>query len=117
MDSSWLFNLGADIYAWFTAQPAWRSSCERLAAPLADLNRPWIADLGCVPGVSTFELARQLRSNRELESMRLIAVTGYGKEHDRERTQAAGFDAHLVKPVDVEEVSQLILKLASEARE
>jgi ubiquinone/menaquinone biosynthesis C-methylase UbiE len=64
VDSSWLFNLGADIYAWFTAQTAWRSSCERLAARLADLDEPRIADLGCGPGVSTFELARHLPSAR-----------------------------------------------------
>jgi len=60
MDSSWLFNLGADIYGWFTAQRAWRSSCARLASRLADLDEPRIADLGCGPGVSTFELARRL---------------------------------------------------------
>ena len=64
MDSSWLFNLGADIYAWFTAQHAWRASClamaERLDAPDAGL----IADLGCGPGVSTFELARHLPGAR-----------------------------------------------------
>jgi ubiquinone/menaquinone biosynthesis C-methylase UbiE len=60
LDSSWLFNLGADVYAWFTAQPAWRASCTQLAARLADLESATIADLGCGPGVSTFELARQL---------------------------------------------------------
>jgi ubiquinone/menaquinone biosynthesis C-methylase UbiE len=60
MDSSWLFNLGADVYGWFTAQAAWRASCARMAARLADLEHACIADLGCGPGVSTFELARQL---------------------------------------------------------
>jgi ubiquinone/menaquinone biosynthesis C-methylase UbiE len=64
VDSSWLFNFGADVYAWFTAQGAWRSSCARLAARLADLPRPRIADLGCGPGVSTFELARHLPTAR-----------------------------------------------------
>jgi len=56
---SWrIFDIGADMYAWFTAQTAWRASCARLAAHLADLRQPLIADLGCGPGVSTFELAR-----------------------------------------------------------
>jgi ubiquinone/menaquinone biosynthesis C-methylase UbiE len=64
VDSSWLFNLGADVYGWFTAQAAWRASCARLAARLADLHEPLIADLGCGPGVSTFELARQLPGAR-----------------------------------------------------
>ncbi|HYW88867.1 MAG TPA: methyltransferase domain-containing protein [Chloroflexota bacterium] len=60
MDSSWLFNLGADLYAWFTAQSAWRSSCARMAALLGPLPRGCVLDLGCGPGVSTFELARLL---------------------------------------------------------
>jgi SAM-dependent methyltransferase len=80
LDSSWLFNLGADIYAWFTAQPAWRASCARLASHLSDLGEVrtadrgetrmadraevWIADLGCGPGVSTFELSRYLPAAR-----------------------------------------------------
>jgi ubiquinone/menaquinone biosynthesis C-methylase UbiE len=58
--SAWIFNLGADVYAWFTAQAAWRASCARIAARLAELEQPRIADLGCGPGVSTFELARRL---------------------------------------------------------
>jgi ubiquinone/menaquinone biosynthesis C-methylase UbiE len=64
VDSSWLFNLGADIYAWFTAQAAWRASCARLASRLSDLSDASIADLGCGPGVSTFELARRLPDAR-----------------------------------------------------
>ena len=82
MDSSWLFNLGADVYAWFTAQKAWRGSAGALAnllengavaslaegvsvANLAELGGgARIADLGCGPGVSTFELARRLPAAR-----------------------------------------------------
>jgi len=60
----WLFNLGAEVYAWFTSSAAWRASCARLAARLADLDSAWIADLGCGPGVSTFQLARQLPTAR-----------------------------------------------------
>jgi ubiquinone/menaquinone biosynthesis C-methylase UbiE len=55
-----MFDLGADIYAWFTAQQAWRTSCACLASKLDDLTNPLIADLGCGPGVSTFELAHRL---------------------------------------------------------
>jgi SAM-dependent methyltransferase len=64
LGSQILFNLGADVYAWFTAQTAWRDSCGRLAAELEDLHQPSIADLGCGPGVSTFELARKLSGAR-----------------------------------------------------
>lgn len=64
MDSSWLFNLGANVYGWFTAQAAWRASCASVADQLADLDGTWIADLGCGPGVSTFELARRVADAR-----------------------------------------------------
>ena len=62
MDSTWLFNLGADIYAWFTAQSAWRASCARLADTLSSRTELHVLDLGCGPGVSTFELARRIPS-------------------------------------------------------
>src|SRR5579859_5667853 len=58
--SSWLFNLGADIYAWFTAQAAWRTSCAQMARMIPDATGQCVVDLGCGPGVSTFELARLL---------------------------------------------------------
>ena len=52
------------MYAWFTAQAVWRASCAQLANRLGDLPAPRIADLGCGPGVSTFELARHLPEAR-----------------------------------------------------
>jgi ubiquinone/menaquinone biosynthesis C-methylase UbiE len=52
------------VYAWFTASSAWRSSCAQLAEQLRDLDNARIADLGCGPGVSTFELACRLPSAR-----------------------------------------------------
>jgi SAM-dependent methyltransferase len=76
VDSSWLFNLGAEVYGWFTAQAAWQGSCARLADRLADLDEPGqtlvdlnqrgrtIVDLGCGPGVSTFALAARLPAAR-----------------------------------------------------
>jgi len=47
-----------------------------------------------------FELARRLREGHA--ELKLIALTGYGQRSDREKTRAAGFDAHLVKPVELE---------------
>jgi CheY-like chemotaxis protein len=47
-----------------------------------------------------YELAQRLRST-SAPAIRLIAVTGYGQQADRERTTRAGFEAHLVKPVDI----------------
>jgi signal transduction histidine kinase len=71
-----------------------------------------LLDIG-LPVMDGFELARQIRSSDEMVNTRLVAVTGYGQEHDRQRTHAAGFDAHLIKPVDLQDVTELIVKLTS----
>jgi two-component system CheB/CheR fusion protein len=47
-----------------------------------------------------YEVARRLRQQFGPNQMRLIALTGWGQDEDRRRSQAAGFDRHLVKPVD-----------------
>ena len=56
-------------------------------------------DIG-LPVMDGYELAARLRALPNLGSIRLIAVTGYGQESDRQKTKAAGFDHHLTKPVD-----------------
>ncbi|WP_425618410.1 ATP-binding protein [Anatilimnocola sp. NA78] len=66
-----------------------------------------LCDIG-LPIMDGFEVARKLRSMPETKATRLIAVTGYGREEDRQRAFAAGFDAHLTKPVDL---TQLLLQL------
>jgi signal transduction histidine kinase/DNA-binding response OmpR family regulator len=58
-----------------------------------------LVDLG-LPGLDGFEVARRLRAVPQGADMHLVAITGYGQPMDRARTRAAGFDAHLVKPVD-----------------
>ena len=55
-----------------------------------------------------YELARRLREQPELRQMRLFAITGYGQESDRERSRDAGFQEHLVKPVDLAHLANLI---------
>ena len=60
-----------------------------------------LLDIG-LPVMDGYELARRLRS--QLGPVRLIAVTGYGQPDDRARAKQAGFDAHLVKPVDLDEL-------------
>ncbi len=60
-----------------------------------------LCDIG-LPEMDGFTVARTLRANRHTARSRLIAVTGYGAEEDRQKSLAAGFDAHLVKPVDPE---------------
>jgi len=71
--------------------------------------RPEIAllDIG-LPVMDGYELARQLRTNRELGYVRLVALTGYGQASDRIQTRNAGFDEHLVKPVAFEVLTQAL---------
>jgi signal transduction histidine kinase/DNA-binding response OmpR family regulator len=86
------------------------------ALHIASSFRPHVAllDIG-LPVMDGFEVARQIRESPELAAIRLVAVTGYGQVHDRERTLGAGFDVHLVKPVDLQQVSALIAQLADKS--
>ena len=59
-----------------------------------------LVDIG-LPGIDGYEVARRMRADPATCGVRLIALTGYGQESDRERAIDAGFDAHLVKPVDM----------------
>ncbi len=74
--------------------------------------RPEIAllDIG-LPVMDGYELARLLRQQEDPRSLKLVAVTGYGQESDRQRSRAAGFDAHLVKPLHFETLETLLKEL------
>jgi PAS domain S-box-containing protein len=69
-----------------------------------------LLDLG-LPVMDGFELARRLRAVPGLSDLRLVAVTGYGQRVDRDRSREAGFDVHLVKPVDLDEIASLLHEL------
>ena len=69
-----------------------------------------LLDIG-LPVMDGYELARRLHDDPGLRRVPLVAVTGYGQPADRQRSEAAGFDAHLVKPVDIERVGSLIRQL------
>jgi signal transduction histidine kinase len=66
-----------------------------------------LCDLG-LPGMDGFEVAAELRRDPTTASAQLIAVTGYGREEDRRRSKAAGFDLHLTKPVDPARLRQVL---------
>jgi CheY-like chemotaxis protein len=65
-----------------------------------------LLDLG-MPEMDGFEVARRLR-NGHGRGVFLVALTGWGQEEDRRRTRAAGFDHHLTKPADPEELRALL---------
>ncbi|MES2887885.1 MAG: ATP-binding protein [Pseudomonadota bacterium] len=66
-----------------------------------------VLDIG-MPGLNGYDTAKALRQREGGTALRLIALTGWGQAEDRRRAQAAGFDHHCTKPVDIEELMQLI---------
>jgi signal transduction histidine kinase len=70
-----------------------------------------LCDIG-LPGLDGYGVASRLRQNPSTAKARLIAVTGYGAEDDRRRSQEVGFDAHLVKPVDPDALQGVLLQAA-----
>ncbi len=80
------------------------------ALTLAQNFKPHICvlDIG-LPVMDGYELAQRLRQSAELpQPLHLIALTGYGQDSDRRRSREAGFDAHLVKPVQIDELARMV---------
>lgn len=67
-----------------------------------------LCDIG-LPGMSGYEVAQALRKQSPPSLRTLIALTGYGGDEDRRRSGVAGFDTHLTKPIDVEELLRIIV--------
>jgi len=66
-----------------------------------------LLDIG-LPGLTGYEVASRIREQASLNGILLVAVTGYGQESDRLLALQAGFDHHLVKPIDFEKVRQIL---------
>ena len=88
------------------------SGIEALAA--AQAFRPQVAflDIG-MPGMDGYDTARAMRKLDGLEDMTLVALTGWGADSDRRKSNEAGFDRHLTKPVQLDVVQDLLAKLAA----
>ena len=63
-----------------------------------------------------YELASRLRELPDLNNLKLIALTGYGQESDRQKSREAGFDHHLVKPVDLTILESVLAKIDAPVR-
>jgi PAS domain S-box-containing protein len=85
-----------------------------LASVAADPPELVFLDIG-MPVMNGYDLAQRLRQRPGLESLVLVALTGWGQEEDRRRSQEAGFDHHLVKPVEPDAVHQLLARVAGPA--
>lgn len=75
-----------------------------------------LVDIG-LPGIDGYEVARRLRKNDETRHIKLIALTGYGLAEDQRRVLEAGFDMHLVKPVDINLLLEAITQCSTLAAE
>ena len=88
--------------------------CTRLDAGAAGIEqvlslRPDVAivDIG-LPDMDGYEVARQIRKSETGRDIKLVALTGYGQDEDRQRAVKAGFDRHLVKPATLETLRTVI---------
>ena len=84
------------------------------AVEIADEFRPEIIlmDMG-MPRLNGYEATRRIRERPWGRSVRIIAVTGWGQENDKVRSQEAGCDGHLVKPVSLLELDELLTRFTS----
>ena len=82
------------------------------ALDAAERHRPGVVllDIG-LPALNGYDVCRRIRHEPWGKSMVLIALTGWGQDEDRRRSQEAGFDGHLVKPVDHTRLLSLLATL------
>ena len=87
-----------------------------LALECAERHLPEVAllDIG-MPLLDGYEVARRIRAQAWGKRITLVALTGWGQESDRRRSQEAGFDSHLVKPLDLGKLTQLLARLPASA--
>jgi two-component system CheB/CheR fusion protein len=74
-----------------------------------------LVDIG-LPGMDGYEVARSIRRDAALKDIVLVALTGYGRPEDRAQALASGFDYHLVKPVDLDALGDLVARLRAPTR-
>ncbi len=106
--------MSARLLAWCCERGHQAEHVESAAAAQASItaNKPDVVllDIG-LPGMDGYELARLLRTDPALPQMTIIAVTGYGQEEDRRRSEEAGINHHLVKPIDVRDLDRILAGL------
>jgi CheY-like chemotaxis protein len=89
-----------------TARVAY-DALDGLASAKADLPDVVLCDIG-LPGMDGYEFARQFRATASQHGIRLVAVSGYAQPEDVARALEAGFDAHVAKPPDPEQLGRLL---------
>jgi two-component system CheB/CheR fusion protein len=87
-----------------------------LDAARANVPDVMLVDIG-LPGMDGYEVARRVRRDPDLKHVVLVALTGYGQEEDKRQAMAAGFDYHLVKPVNPDALHGLVARLGKQETE
>jgi CheY-like chemotaxis protein/two-component sensor histidine kinase len=85
---------------------------EALVRARAQRSQVCLVDIG-LPGMDGYAVVRRLREQAETAGAMLVAVPGYGQEEDRRRSREAGFDHHLVKPVDQQALYEILASVGS----
>ena len=87
------------------------------ALQIARQNLPhaMILDIG-MPDITGYDVAREIRREPWGTDVLLLAITGWGQREDKERASAAGFDHHLTKPVDADQVEKLLRRFCDSRR-
>ncbi|MET0379207.1 MAG: response regulator [Spongiibacteraceae bacterium] len=73
-----------------------------------------LLDIG-LPGIDGYQVARRLKAIPELQGTQLVALTGYGQDRDREHAFASGFAYHMIKPLDMDMLSDLLQRVTPDA--
>ncbi len=99
---------GHEVRAAYTGQTALETAVEYQPDVV-------LLDIG-LPDMNGYEVARHLRQQPQTKDVRLIAMTGYGQDSDRQRSQEAGCEHHLVKPVDPQKLQDLLARRVKQPR-
>jgi CheY-like chemotaxis protein len=92
--------LGSDVRVAFNGADALTAMAEFQPAIV-------LLDIG-MPEMDGYEVARRIRASERGQTMRLVAISGYGQAEDRQRALSAGFDTHVTKPVSRERLVELV---------
>ncbi len=113
VDASLIVSMGLQLKG-YTVQRG-TSGPQTLSIAEAWLPQGILLDIS-MPGMNGYETCRLLRQQAWGRSMVIIALTGYGQEEDHRRSEEAGFDLHLVKPVDLALLPSLLIDLISKKK-
>jgi CheY-like chemotaxis protein len=105
----------ADTLAELLRMVGYEAQCAHDAREAIDMLPTWspqlaLLDIG-LPEIDGYELAAMIRAQPQGQRLKLVALTGYGRDNDRTRALHGGFDEHLVKPVAIDRLMEVLARL------